>query len=105
MAENQESTEHLNGEVDDDIGNVQKIMKEKLETIEEPGETPIDSKFINSWAVGLAVFSFGFLCIGSFLLGATATTSVLRGLGGAMLFGALLWLVGTMLVQEEKPKR
>ena len=78
---------------------------EVQETIEEEeGETPIDGKFINSWAVGLAVFSFGFLCIGSFLLGATATTSILRGVGGAIIFGALIWLAGTMFTQEENPK-
>ena len=51
---------------------------------------------INKWAMGLAIFSFGFLCIGSFLFGATATTSVLRGIGGGILFGAILWLVGAL---------
>ena len=56
---------------------------------------------VNRWAMGLAVFSFGFLSIGSFLFGATATTSVLRGLGGGVLFGTSLWLAG-LLVNEEK---
>ena len=56
---------------------------------------------VNKWAMGLAVFSFGFLSIGSFLFGATATTSLLRGLGGGVLFGASLWLAG-LLVNEEK---
>lgn len=51
---------------------------------------------INKWAMGLAIFSFGFLSIGSFLFGATATTSVLRGVGGGILFGAILWLVGAL---------
>jgi len=51
---------------------------------------------INMWAMGLAIFSFGFLCIGSFLFGATATTSVLRGVGGGILFGTILWLVGAL---------
>jgi hypothetical protein len=51
---------------------------------------------INKWAMGLAIFSFGFLCIGSFLFGATATTSILRGVGGGILFGTILWLVGTL---------
>jgi len=51
---------------------------------------------VNKWAMGLAIFSFGFLCIGSFLFGATATTSVLRGVGGGVLFGAILWLVGAL---------
>ena len=94
MAENQESIE-----------DVKKMISNKLETIEEEDESPIDGKFISVWAAGLAVFSFSFLCIGSFLFGATATTSVLRGLGGAILFGASLWLVGTMLIQEENPKQ
>ncbi|SVA65382.1 uncharacterized protein METZ01_LOCUS118236 [marine metagenome] len=53
--------------------------------------------------MGLAVFSFGFLSIGSFLFGATVTTSVLRGLGGGVLFGALLWLVGLLINEEEDP--
>ena len=56
---------------------------------------------VNRWAVGLAVFSFGFLSIGSFLFGATATTSILRGFGGGVLFGSSLWLAG-LLVNEEK---
>jgi len=56
---------------------------------------------VNRWAMGLAVFSFGFLSIGSFLFGATATTSFLRGLGGGVIFGSSLWLAG-LLVNEEK---
>ena len=56
---------------------------------------------VNKWAMGLAIFSFGFLSIGSFLFGATATTSVLRGLGGGVIFGSSLWLAG-LLVNEEK---
>ena len=58
---------------------------------------------VNRWAMGLAVFSFGFLSIGSFLFGATATTSVLRGLGGGVLFGTSLWLVGLLISKEEDP--
>ena len=53
--------------------------------------------------MGLAVFSLGFLTIGSFLFGATATTSVLRGLGGGVLFGSSLWLVGLLVIKEEDP--
>ena len=55
---------------------------------------------VNNWAVGLAVFSFGFLTVGSVLFGATVITSVLRGLSGGMLFGSLLWLVGVMISKE-----
>jgi len=61
----------------------------------------MNALIINKWAMGLAVFSFGFLSIGSFLFGATATTSILRGLGGGVLFGALLWLVGLLINEEE----
>ena len=63
----------------------------------------MNDNIINRWAMGLAVFSFGFLSIGSFLFGATTTTSVLRGLGGGVLFGALLWLVGLLISKEEDP--
>ena len=58
---------------------------------------------VNKWAMGLAIFSFGFLCIGSFLFGATATTSVLRGVGGGILFGAILWLVGALFDSDSTP--
>ena len=61
----------------------------------------MNALIINKWAMGLAVFSFGFLSIGSFLFGATASTSILRGLGGGVLFGALLWLVGLLINEEE----
>ena len=63
----------------------------------------MNSDIVNKWAMGLAVFSFGFLSIGSFLFGATVTTSVLRGLGGGVLFAALLWLVGLLINEEEDP--
>ena len=63
----------------------------------------MNGDIVNKWAMGLAVFSFGFLSIGSFLFGATVTTSVLRGLGGGVLFAALLWLVGLLINEEEDP--
>ena len=56
---------------------------------------------VNNWAMGLAVFSFGFLSVGSIVFGATVTTAVLRGLGGGVLFGTLLWLVGILISKEE----
>ena len=58
---------------------------------------------VNKWAMGLAIFSFGFLSVGSFLFGATATTSILRGFGGGVLFGSSLWLVGLLIIKEEDP--
>ncbi len=63
----------------------------------------MNGDIVNKWAIGLAVFSFGFLSIGSFLFGATVTTSVLRGLGGGVFFAALLWLVGLLVNEEEDP--
>ena len=63
----------------------------------------MNDTIVNKWAVGLAVFSLGFLSIGSFLFGATATTSVLRGLGGGVIFGTSLWLVGLLICKEEDP--
>ena len=63
----------------------------------------MNGDIVNKWAMGLAVFSFGFLSIGSFLFGATVTTSVLRGLGGGVFFAALLWLVGLLVNEEEDP--
>ena len=56
---------------------------------------------VNNWAVGLSVFSFGFLIMGSILFGSTVTTAVLRGLVGGILFGGLLWLVGLMIGNEK----
>ena len=63
----------------------------------------MNGDIINKWAMGLAIFAFGFLSIGSFLFGATVTTSVLRGIGGGVLFGALLWLVSLLINEEEDP--
>ena len=93
MAENQESIE-----------DVQKIISDKLEVIEEIGEKPIDSKLLIKWGAGVAIFSFGFLSLGNVLFGATPTTSFLRGIGDAILFGSLFWLVGAMLIQEGTPR-
>ena len=61
----------------------------------------MNDTIVNKWAMGLAIFSFGFLSIGSFLFGATVTTSALRGLGGGVLFGASLWLTGLLVIEEK----
>ena len=63
----------------------------------------MNGDIVNKWAMGLAVFSFGFLSIGSFLFGATATTSALRGFSGGILFGILLWLVGVLIDKGKNP--
>ena len=57
---------------------------------------------VNNWAAGLALFSFAFLSGGSILFGATVTTALLRGLGGGILFGSLLWMVGVILSKDEE---
>ena len=61
----------------------------------------MNDTIVNKWSMGLAIFSFGFLSIGSFLFGATVTTSSLRGLGGGVLFGASLWLTGLLVIEEK----
>jgi len=61
----------------------------------------MNDTIVNKWSMGLAIFSFGFLSIGSFLFGATVTTSVLRGLGGGVLFGGSLWLTGLLVIEEK----
>ena len=61
----------------------------------------MNDTIVNKWSMGLAIFSFGFLSIGSFLFGATVTTSALRGLGGGVLFGASLWLTGLLVIEEK----
>ena len=61
----------------------------------------MNDTIVNKWSMGLAVFSFGFLSIGSFLFGATVMTSILRGLGGGVLFGTSLWLTGLLVIEEK----
>ena len=96
MAENQES-----------INRVQEVIHDKLEAgaenQEEVGEKLIDDDFLCRWGAGVAIFSFVFLSVGSVLFGATPTTSFLRGIGGAILFGSVFWLVGAMFIQEGNP--
>lgn len=52
-------------------------------------------------AASFGLFSFGVLCIGSVLMGATVWTGVIRGMVGAVLFGLVAWFSGSMLLQEE----
>ena len=61
----------------------------------------MNDTIVNKWSMGLAIFSFGFLSIGSFLFGATVMTSILRGLGGGVLFGTSLWLTGLLVIGEK----
>ena len=57
---------------------------------------------IQKMAVAFGLLSFGILSIGSILMGATFFTGILRGIGGAILFGLLALGVSTMLMQEDE---
>lgn len=52
-------------------------------------------------ALGFALCSFFFMVIGSIIKGATAVTAVIRGFEGAVIFGAIAWLVASYLFKEE----
>ena len=56
---------------------------------------------IQKLAASFGLFSFGFLCIGSVLMGATVLTGVVRGLVGAVLFTLVVWLSGIIFLQED----
>ena len=56
---------------------------------------------IQKMAASFGLFSFGFLCIGSVLMGATFLTGVVRGLVGAVLFTLVVWLSGIIFLQED----
>ena len=57
---------------------------------------------IKKMAVAFGLLSFGILSIGSILMGATFFTGIIRGIGGAILFGLLALGVSSMLIQEDK---
>ena len=57
---------------------------------------------IQKMAVAFGLLSFGILSIGSILMGATFFTGILRGIGGAILFGLLAFGVSSMLMQEDE---
>ena len=56
---------------------------------------------IQKMATSFGLFSFGFLCIGSILMGATVLTGVIRGMVGAVVFALVVWLSGILLLQED----
>jgi hypothetical protein len=57
---------------------------------------------IQKMAASFGLLSFGILSIGSVLMGATVFTGVIRGIGGAILFGLLAWGVSSMLMKEDE---
>ena len=56
---------------------------------------------IQKIAASFGLFSFGFLCIGSILMGATVITGIIRGMVGAVVFALIVWLSGIILLQED----
>ena len=56
---------------------------------------------IQKMATSFGLFSFGFLCIGSILMGATVLTGVIRGMVGAVVFALVVWLSAIILLQED----
>ena len=52
-------------------------------------------------ALGFAFSSFFFMLIGSMIKGATTLTAIIRGFEGAVIFGALAWIVASYLFKEE----
>ena len=57
---------------------------------------------IQKMAVAFGLLSFGILSIGSILMGATFFSGILRGIGGAILFGLVALGVSSMLMQEDE---
>ena len=57
---------------------------------------------IQKMAASFGLLSLGFLSIGSVLMGATVFTGVMRGIGGAILFGLLAWGSCSMLLKEDE---
>jgi hypothetical protein len=57
---------------------------------------------IQKMAVAFGLLSFGILSIGSILMGATFFTGILRGIGGAILFGLLALGISWILMQEDE---
>ena len=56
---------------------------------------------IQKMATSFGLFSFGFLCIGSILMGATVLTGVVRAIVGAVVFALVVWLSGILLLEED----
>ena len=56
---------------------------------------------IHKIAASVGLFSFGFLCIGSILMGATVLTGIIRGIVGALFFALVVWLSGIIFLQED----
>ena len=62
----------------------------------------MNSLNIQKIATSFGLLSFGILSIGSVLMGATVLTGIIRGVVGAIIFGLLAWLSGSLLMREDK---
>ena len=57
---------------------------------------------IQKIAASFGLLSFGILSIGSVLMGATVLTGIIRGVVGAIIFGLLAWLSGSLLMRKDE---
>ena len=57
---------------------------------------------IQKLGASFGLLSFGILSIGSVLMGATILTGIIRGVVGAITFGLLVWLSGSLLMRKEE---
>ncbi len=55
-------------------------------------------------AVSFALLSFAILVFGSVLTGSRMTTALIRGTEAAIVFGALAWSFGSLLMDKEKTR-
>ena len=57
---------------------------------------------IKKMAVSFALLSFAILAFGSVLTGSRMTTAFIRGAEAAIVFGALAWSFGSLVMDREK---
>ena len=57
---------------------------------------------IKKMAVSFALLSFAILVFGSVLTGSRMTTALIRGTEAAIVFGALAWSLGSVLMDIDK---
>jgi hypothetical protein len=57
---------------------------------------------IKKMAVSFALLSFAILAFGSVLTGSRMTTALIRGTEAAIVFGALAWSFGSLVMDKEK---
>ncbi|GJL79992.1 MAG: hypothetical protein NPINA01_29810 [Nitrospinaceae bacterium] len=55
---------------------------------------------IKKMAVSFSLFSFAILMFGSLLTGSRMTTAFIRGIEAALLFGAIAWGLGSLIMDK-----